>query len=61
MQEFIKKLKQHIQDKKDNFVVADQWNGDTKTGFYTAYEFDMNQLLAEIDIFSNEFQNLEKD
>jgi hypothetical protein len=53
---FVKMLKAHLSDKKDNYLEHDSWLGDTESGFYSQDTFDFDALLKEIDKFSETFK-----
>lgn len=56
MREFIERLKKHLADKKEAYVIEHDWCGDTEHGFHTETEIDMDKLMAEIDEFAASFQ-----
>ena len=55
MNELIERLKAHLRAKKDEYVREYDWCGDTESGFHTEVEFDMDDLMAQIDEFAASF------
>lgn len=58
MKEFINALKKHLVDKKDEYLFHSSMNGSTETGFYSSDDFDMDELLKQIDEFSETFKEV---
>lgn len=53
---FVEKLKQHLTENKNKYAEHHSWMGDTESGFYDTDEFDMDELLKQIDEFSATFK-----
>jgi hypothetical protein len=60
MKELIDGLKARLRENRENYIDQNDWNGNTESGFYTTYDFDMNKLMEEIDAFAAEFEEKRK-
>ena len=54
--ELLQALKERLKERKGDFVITDDWNGDTEGGFYTTREFDLNKLYDQMDKFGEELR-----
>ena len=60
MKELLNALKEHLKAKQHHFHQHYDWWGDTESGFTEHDEFDMDDLLDEIDKFGEELRTKEK-
>lgn len=56
MKDLIEKLKEHLRNRQEMYVEHHSWCGDTEMGFYSTDDFDIDQLMKEIDVFAASFQ-----
>lgn len=54
--ELLQELKERLKERKSQFVITDDWNGDTEGGFYTTHEFDLAKLYEQMDKFGEDLR-----
>ena len=56
MNDVLEKLKEWLRERKDKYVVVNDWCGDTESGFHTETIFDFDDMCKQIDEFGEELR-----